>query len=315
MMSKILITGGNGFVGKAICEKLKTHNYILNITSRNNLSQQASGLNVYNVGEIDQKNNWLDALDGVNCVIHCAGKTHVINGSIDNSLFSFRKVNVDGTINLARQAVSCGVKRFIFLSSIKVNGESTEISSMFNYDDIPKPEDSYGISKWEAEKELWKISKQTGLEVIVIRAPLVYGPKVKGNLKRLINLIHLGAPLPFSLIKNKRSMIGIDNLVDVIIRCIFHPTAAKKTFLVSDEEDLSTPDLIKHIAFSMKRSAILFPLPISLLKFFGFILGKKNEINKLIGSLKVDISYTKEILNWEPSLCVKDGIKKMIDYK
>lgn len=314
-MSKILITGGNGFVGKAICDKLKTYNYKLNISSRNNLSQQASGLNVYNIGEIDQKNNWLDALNGVNCVIHCAGKTHVMNDSIDDSLFSFRKVNVNGTINLARQAVFCGVKRFIFLSSIKVNGESTEISSMFKYNDIPKPEDSYGVSKWEAEKELWKISKQTGLEVIIIRAPLVYGPKVKGNLKRLINLIHLGVPLPFSQIKNKRSMIGIDNLVDVIIRCIFHPKAASKTFLVSDEEDLSTPDLIKHIAFSMKCKAILFPLPISLLKFFGFILGKKNEINKLIGSLKVDISYTKETLNWEPSLCVKDGVKKMIDYE
>ena len=314
-MSKLLITGGTGFIGKAICENLKSHNYLINITSRNKHLTKHKGLMAHNIGEIDQKTNWIDALDGVNYVIHCAAKTHVLKDLKKNSLFAFRKVNVEGTINLAKQAAACGVKRLIFLSSIKVNGEKTVESSMFKHNDISNPEDAYGISKWEAERGLWEISKQTGLEVVIIRAPLVYGRGVKGNLKRLIKLIKSGTPLPFSLVKNKRSLIGIDNLVDIITRCIDHPNAAGKTFLVCDGEDLSTPDLLHFIASAMGRSARMFPLPISLLKLFGFVLRRQSDVDRLIGSLQIDNSFTKEILNWNPPVDVEEGIRRMVNFK
>lgn len=314
-MSKILVTGGNGFIGKAICKNLKKKNYTINITSRRDVAINLNGMKVYSINEINKNTNWLEALDRVSCVIHCAAKTHVMNNIRQKSLSSFREVNVEGTLNLAKQAAECGVKRFIFLSSIKVNGERTEKSSMFRYNDVPKPEDSYGISKWEAEKGLWKISRQTGLEVVIIRAPLVYGPAVKGNLRRLIKLIQSGIPLPFSLIKNQRSLIGIDNLVDLIIHCIDHDKASGNTFLISDGKDLSTPDLVRGIASSMELSARLFPLPLIFLKFFGFILGKKLEIDRLIGSLRIDNSYTKETLNWTPPLSVEEGIRRMVQGK
>ena len=314
-MSKLLITGGTGFIGKAICENLKSYNYLVNITSRNNHLKKQNGLIFHNIGEIDQNTKWIDVLDGVNCVIHCAAKTHLLKDLKKNSLFAFRKVNVEGTINLAKQAAACGVKRLIFLSSIKVNGEKTVESSMFKHNDISKPEDAYGISKWEAERGLWEISKQTGLEVVIIRAPLVYGRGVKGNLKRLIKLIKSGTPLPFSLVKNKRSLIGIDNLVDIITRCIDHPNAAGKTFLVCDGEDLSTPDLLHFIASAMGRSARMFPLPISLLKLFGFVLRRQSDVDRLIGSLQIDNSFTKEILNWNPPVDVEEGIRKMVSFK
>lgn len=314
-MPKLLVTGGSGFIGKAVCENLKKNNYTINITSRRDIATNLSGVKIYNINEIDENTNWFQALNAVSCVIHCAAKTHVMNNIKQNSLSSFRKVNVEGTLNLAKQAVACGVKRFIFLSSIKVNGERTEKSSIFRYSDIPKPEDSYGVSKWEAEKGLWKISKQTGLEVVIIRAPLVYGPGVKGNLSRLIKLIQYRIPLPFSLIKNQRSLVGIDNLADLIIHCIDNHKTSGNTFLVSDEKDISTPDLVRQIASSMGLSVRLFPIPLSLLKFFGFLFGKTNEIDRLIGSLQIDNSYTKETLNWTPPISVEEGIRRMVQEK
>ena len=311
-MSKILITGGNGFIGKALCENLKSSNYKLNISSRRNFPNRVNGLKVYNIREINKNTNWSNALKGVSCVIHCAAKTHVLNNLKKNSLSSFRKVNVEGTINLAKQAVNSGVKRFVFLSSIKVNGERTDKSSMFKHYDIPKPEDAYGVSKWEAEQGLWQLSRQTGLQVVIIRAPLVYGPGAKGNLKKLIKLIKSGIPLPFSLIKNQRSLIGLDNLVNIIIRCIDNSQAVGKTFLVCDGKDLSTPDLLRYIASSMGLTVRLFPLPLFMLKFFGFLLGKQSEVDRLIGSLRVDNSYIKKILNWNSKIDVGEGIKRMV---
>jgi nucleoside-diphosphate-sugar epimerase len=311
-MRKLLITGGNGFIGKAICENLKSLNYLVKITSRKNIKINDNRITSYNIGEIDKQTKWINVLDDIDCVIHCAAKTHFVNNIKKSSLFSYKKVNIEGTVNLAEKAAACGVKRFIFLSSIKVNGEKTLKSRIFKHNDIPKPEDAYGISKWEAEKALWKISKKTGLEIVIIRAPLVYGSGVKGNLNRLINLVKLGIPLPFSQINNRRSLIGIDNLVDIIIQCIDNPKVVGKTFLVSDGKDLSTPELINLIALSMGKKANLFPLPIFILKFLGLIFGRREEISRLIGSLKIDNSHLKKVLNWAPLVSAEDGIKKMI---
>ena len=315
-MKKIFITGGSGFVGSALCKTLAktTKNVCASVRSRD-FSSNFYNLEYVSTGDIRSKTNWKKILTNIDCIIHCVAKAHETNFFNKESLNEFRMVNVEATANLARQAAASGVKRFVFLSSIKVNGENNINDTIFRHDDPPNPKDAYGISKFEAEQELWKISKQTGIEVVIIRPPLVYGRGVKGYMKRLIKLINYGIPLPLSLINNKRSLIGIDNLVDIIIRCIDHPNADGKTFLVSDDRDLSTPDLLKLIASYMGSSVRLFPLPVTLLKFFSLILGMESEINKLIGSLRIDNSLTKEILNWKPPFNVEEGIRKMVDYK
>ena len=316
-MSKICITGANGFIGKKLFETLIKSGKPIRGFVRSTITDN----NKYvTAGDISSDINWKNLLIGYDCIIHCAGMAH--NMKKKDNLENYLAVNTKGTKHLAEYASKAGVKRFIFLSSIKVNGEKTSeginvltnsnFKKKFSYNDIEAPEDSYGISKFEAEKELWKISAKTGLEVVVIRLPLVYGKGAKGNLARLIKLLATGLPLPFSLINNKRSLIGIDNLVDLIIRCVDHPSAAGKTFLVSDGEDLSTPDLIKQIAFAMGCKAKLFPFPVSLLKFFGYILGRKSEIERITGSLRVDSSHTRKMLNWSPPISVEEGIKRMI---
>ena len=324
-MKKILITGTSGFIAQSLCKTLSKSGRPVRGAARsiNSLSANTD-IEYVSVGDISLKKNWKDTLVDVDCVIHCAGRTHVMNETKTDTLKIYRSVNVDGTKQLAEQAAKAEVKRLIFLSSIKVNGESTNIDNdiisnnqkknIFTNNDIPNPEDSYAISKLEAEKVLWEISAKTNLEVVVVRLPLVYGYGVKGNMARLMKLINSGIPLPFSLIKNQRSLIGIDNLVDVLIRCVDHPEASGKTFLVSDGEDLSTPDLLRHVASSMERSTRLFPFPISLLKLFGFAIGKSSEINRLTNSLQVDISFTRKILNWSPPLTVQEGIRRMVPY-
>lgn len=310
-MTTLLITGGSGFIGKALCKRLKPYDYLLHVSSRKNISTNSEKVVAFNTGEINKETRWTDALTGVDCIIHCAGRAHITEELSKNLLDIYRKVNVDGTINLANQAVKCGVKRMIFLSSIKVNGEKTQGLSKYVYNDVPCPEDAYGISKWEAEKSLWEVSKQTGLEVVIIRPTLVYGYGVKGNLKRLIKLINYGIPLPLKSINNLRSLIGIDNLVDIIICCIDNPDANGKTFLVSDGEDLSTPDLIDRMALAMGRSVKLFPFPIFLIKLISSLIGKNSEVNRLVGSLQVDSKYVREILDWKPSTSVDEGFRRM----
>jgi nucleoside-diphosphate-sugar epimerase len=316
-MKKILVTGANGFIGHNLYKNLTKLNYSVKGTARNlNTALINYDTKYISVGNIDAKTNWDHALEGVDCVIHCAGKAHVINKK--DELDIYRVINREGTKHLAEQAVKAKVKRLIFLSSVKVNSESTDKfdePKIFTNDDTPNPQDNYAISKFEAEKALWEISSKTNLEVVIVRLPLVYGKGVKGNLKLLIKLINSKIPLPFADIKNKRSLIGIDNLVDVLERCIEHPKAAGKTFLVSDGEDLSTSELINIIASEMNRSVRLFWLPRVLLKFFGFILMRQSQINRLIGSLQIDNSYVREILNWTPPVSVEEGIRKMVKDK
>lgn len=326
-MKKTLVTGASGFIGQSLCETLLKLGRSTRGTVRYlNSFLSNSGIEYVQVEDITLKTTWKDILVGIDCVIHCAGRAHVMHETKKNTLKIYRTVNVDSTKKLAEQAAKAGVKRFIFLSSVKVNGESTNneysdnVSNkpkkkIFTHNDIPNPEDPYAISKLEAEKVLWEISSKTDLEVTVIRLPLVYGYGAKGNLARLIKLIQSNIPLPLAKVQNQRSMIGIDNLIDLLICCIDHPHAAGKTFLVSDCDDLSTPGLINYIASSMERRAYLFPFPIFLLKLLFSILGKKGEINRLVGSLKIDGSYTRDILNWAPPVSVAEGIKRMVKGK
>ncbi len=314
-MEKICITGVNGFIGKSLCKTLLSSNKKVRGFVRSlNPNTDPPQIELISIGNISSKTNWIDKIRGYDCIVHCAGQVHLIKDKID--LETYHLVNSEGTKRLAEQAVEAGVKRLVFLSSVKVNGESTvkaENFRIFTNKDKPDPQDPYSRSKLAAENILWEIASKTNLEVVVVRLPLVYGYNAKGNLKRLMKLINFGIPLPFSLIKNKRSLIGIDNLVDVLIRCVEHPKAKGNTFLVSDDQELSTPDLLRLLASEMKISLYLFPFPISILKLFGFITGNSNEINRLVGSLQLDISYTKKTLNWIPPVTLRDGIKKMVN--
>ena len=326
-MKKILITGASGFIGRSLCKTLSTSGRFFRgaVRSLDSISTDTRA-NYVSIGDITTKTNWKDVLANIDCIIHCAGRAHVMNETKKNELEIYKSTNVQGTKLLAQEAAKAGVKRLIFLSSIKVMGESTDnihvnIDSkkknnfFFTHSDLPNPEDPYSISKFEAEKILWEISSITGLEIVVIRIPLVYGYGVKGNLMSLIKLINFGIPLPFSRINNKRSLIGIDNLVDLLICCCEHPNAKGKTFLASDGNDLSTPDLINYLALFMGQKVRLFPFPIFLLKFLGSVFGKKKEINRLVGSLRLDDNYTKNILNWIPPVSTKEGIRRMVQHK
>ena len=254
----------------------------------------------------------LGVLSGVTCVLHCAARAHVTRETQGDPLATYRLMNTAATRRLASLAVQAGAKRFLFLSSIGVNGVFTSASQRFNRCDEPNPLEGYAISKWEAEQALWEISAKSGLEVVVVRPPLVYGPGVKGNLARLLKLARLGLPLPLGAVQNKRSLVGLDNLVDLLIRCVDHPAAAGQTFLVSDGEDLSTPDLLRHMAAAMGRSARLFPVPVSLLRLAGSALGKRGEIDRLVGSLQIDSSHTRQVLGWTPPVSVEEGIRRMV---
>jgi nucleoside-diphosphate-sugar epimerase len=314
-MKKICITGASGFIGGSLCKSLIN----LKIPTTALVRNRNSFLNFLRIeqiqfDELNSKNNLKKHLRDCHCIVHCAGKAYDKKIRSDEYILE----NVDLTKKIAEYAVDRGVKRFVFLSSIKVNGESTnkynKITTFKNHDE-PNPEDDYGKSKFEAEKVLLDIASKTGLEVVIVRLPLVYGAGVRGNLNKLIKLINLKFPLPFKGIRNKRSLIGIDNVVDLIIQCIERPNASGKTFLVSDGKDLSTPELIKLIASAMGQSVKLFSFPLSLLKFFGFIFGKQDEIDRLTGSLQIDISHTNEILNWKPPVSVEEGIRRMVQEK
>jgi nucleoside-diphosphate-sugar epimerase len=322
-MKKICITGANGFIGKSLCQILSKLNKSVVATVRSkSLCHTFPGVSYFLINDINHKKNWNQALKNCKYIIHCAGKTQVI--SKNNKLDEYHIANVMGTKNLAEQAAKAGVKRLIFLSTIKVNGRSTcaefnnhnlknqKNEKVFMQNDFPNPEDLYAKSKLKAEKVLWKIASRTSLEVVVLRLPLVYGYGAKGNLERLMKLINFQIPLPFKSIRNKRSLIGIDNLADVLMRCIYHPNAAGKTFLVSDGIDLSTSELIRLMASTMGRSARLFAFPVSLLKFFCFITGRYKEINRLVGSLQLDNKYICETLNWKPPISVAEGIRRMV---
>lgn len=313
-MKKILVTGASGFVGQSLCETLsKSGRSVLGAVRNLNSILINKNIKYIPVGDIAFKKNWKELLFEVDCIIHCAGRAHKMHKS--KNFDAYYLTNIDGTKHLAEQAAEVGVRRFIFLSSIGVNGLNTNNRNPFSNIDEPNPVEDYSISKYKAEKILLDISSKKAMQVVIIRSPLIYGRFVPGNLNRLIKVIKLGIPIPFGGIKNSKSLIGIDNLIDLIIHCIDYPEVSEKIFLASDGENLSTPELINLIASSMGRKANLFSFPISILKFLGVVFGRSKEINRLTGSLTIDNSYTKKILNWTPPISVEEGIKRMIKGK
>lgn len=301
----ILVTGANGFLGQALVTTLKHREFEVRAATRREMRDGSVP-----VGEIGPDTDWRTALRGVDTVIHTAARVHVMRDSAADPLAQFRRVNVQGTLVLARQAADASVKRFIFISSIKVNGESTEPGRPFSAEDRPAPGDAYALSKREAEDALTALARATGLELVIIRPPLVYGPGVGANFERMMRWVRRGIPLPLRSVRNRRSLVAIDNLVDLIVTCIDHPDAANQTFVVSDDEDLSTAELLRRIGVALDHPARLFPVPVPLLVVAASVLGKKAEVQRLCGWLQVDMSKTRKRLGWEPPVGLDEALRK-----
>ena len=308
----VLITGANGFLGSRIAMTLSARVGV-NLTAAVRRSVQLPAMCVFEAQSLDINTDWSTCLSDQQVVIHTAARVHVMKEDLRDALQEYRRVNVEGTLKLARQAAAAGVKRFIFISSLKVNGESTPIYQPFTADAGPAPEDAYGVSKLEAELGLEQLANQTEMELVIIRPPLVYGPNVKGNFARLINYVKKGMPLPFGDIKNKRSLIALDNLVDLIICCIDHPAAANQVFLAADGHDLSTTELFREVARAAGVPSYLVPIPSSLLMFGASMLGQKVVGQKLLGSLQVDIGKARDLLGWSPPVTVDVGLHRCLE--
>lgn len=309
-MKKILVTGASGFVGASLCKRLEREGLSVRsvISSVRTLQQ---GIEDILIGDISQKNDWSYAMDDVLQVVHLAARVHVMHETSTDPLTEFRRVNVDGTANLARQAAAAGVQRFVFLSSIKVNGETTDLRRPFTAEDAPAPEDPYGVSKHEAEVLLHQVAVDTGMEVVIIRPPLVYGPGVKANFELLMKWLSRGVPLPLAAVtQNCRSFVALDNLVDLIVTCLNHPAAANQTFLVSDGEDLSTAGLLRRMGAALGHPARLFYVPPSMLKLGAQVVNKPGVYQRLCGSLQLDIVKTRRLLGWTPPVSVDEGLRR-----
>jgi len=310
---KLLVTGASGFVGRALVSRLSGES---KLTVRAALRRETPGfpakIEVVQVGELNGATNWRVALSGVDIVLHTAARAHILNEIAGDPLAEFRQVNVCGTLALAQQAVQAGVKRFIFISSIGVNGNQS--SRPFTVEDVPSPTEPYAVSKYEAELALHQLATETGMEVVIIRPPLVYGPNAPGNFGRLIKTVSKGIPLPLGAIHNRRSLVALDNLVDLLVTCIDHPAAANQTFLVSDGEDLSTTELLRRMGNALGKPARLLPVPSWLLETGAGLLGKQALSQRLCGSLQVDISKTREILNWTPPVSVDEALRRTAKY-
>ena len=307
-MHSALITGASGFVGNSLCIQMLRQGYSIRTAMRSR-ALPIKNVEVEVVETVDANTDWSIALVDVDIVIHLAARVHIMNDNASDPLAEFRKVNVDGTLNLARQAAKAGVKRFIFISSVKVNGEHTEADAPFTELDKPHPQDAYGISKLEAEQGLIKIAQETGMDVVIIRPPLIYGAGVKANFASLLSVVKRGIPLPLGVIDNKRSFIYVENLVSFILHCIYHPLAANQTFLVSDGRDLSTTELLKECASAMGVKSRLLPIPQNWLEVGAALLGKRDVAQRLCGNLQVDITKSRELLGWVPPYTVTEGLK------
>jgi UDP-glucose 4-epimerase len=307
-MSRVLVTGATGFVGSALLRSLclvSEHTPVALVRGKATAPTETEWLRTHDLQTLQ-----CTELQGLDVIVHCAARVHVMQEVVDDPLREFREANVVATLHLAREASKAGVRRFIFLSSIKVNGEESSIGRPYTADDIPSPVDAYGISKLEAEIGLRALAEETGLEIVIVRPVLVYGPGVKANFRSMMGWLEHGVPLPLGRIRNRRSLVALDNLVDLILRCIEHPAALNETFLVSDGEDLSTPELLRHLGLALGKPVRLLPVPTYILQVGARLVGKGSVAQRLCGSLQVDIDRTRNLLGWAPPITVDEALRR-----
>jgi UDP-glucose 4-epimerase len=312
------VTGATGFLGAALLQQLASQQvavsgaaaYRLSGISRHAPAKEIAGVGYVPLGDLTGKVDWPAALSGVEVVVHTAARVHMMADAVANPLAEFRRVNVEVSLRLAREAAAVGVRRFVFISSVKVNGEATLAGQPFTEQDAVGPQDAYGISKMEAEQGLRQIAADTDMEVVIIRPPLVYGSGVRANFAALMRAVQRGWPLPLGAVQNKRSLVALDNLVDFIITCINHPQAANQTFLVSDGQDLSTTDLVRGMAHAAGVPARLLPVPVWALQAGATLLGKGDAVQRLCGNLQVDISKARSLLGWVPPVSLQEGLRR-----
>lgn len=309
MASKILITGATGFVGRVVLERMIRDSLEVRVATRHSGLTWPVGVEAVQIVDGGQEVDWQTAVRDINTVVHCAARVHIMKDAAADPLAAFRAVNLDATLGLAKAARRAGARRFVFISSVKVNGESTLPGHPFTADQSAKPQDPYGISKYEAEQALRDLAN-SGLEVVIIRPPLVYGPGVKANFRSMMQWLRRGLPLPFGAIENRRSLIAVDNLADLIVRCVHHPAAANETFLASDNEDLSTPQLLRRLALALGTQAHLFSVRSSWIERVATMAGFGGAVQRLCGTLQVDISKTRSLLGWSPVVNVDEGLRR-----
>ena len=312
MSLRILVTGGQGLVGKALVTRVMADRGAVRVSTRQKTSSSDLRLEYIQTTDLSRETEWASALPDMDTVVHCAARVHVMHDTEADPLTAFRTVNVEGTLNLARQAAAAGVKRFVYISSVKVNGESTQSGHAFTETDVPNPQDAYGMSKHEAEEGLRQIAVDTGMEVVIVRPPLVYGHGVKANFAALMLAVQRGWPLPLGAVHNQRSLVALDNLSDFIMSCITHPQAANQTFLVSDGQDLSTTELVRGMARAAGVPAHLLPVPVWVLQAGAALLGKSDAVQRLCGNLQVDISKARRLLGWVPPVSVDEGLRRAV---
>jgi nucleoside-diphosphate-sugar epimerase len=311
----VALTGATGFVGNAVARALAPNEeYSLRVAVRGAFMPHNNSTEVVRIESVDADTAWLSMVKDAQVIIHAAARVHVMNDLSADPEAEYQRINVAGTLNLAEQAAAAGVKRFIFVSSIKVNGEATGMGQAFTADQPCSPSDPYGVSKAKAEQGLRELAARTGMEVVIIRPVLVYGPGVKANFLSMMRWLDKGIPLPLGAINNRRSLVALDNLVDLIVTCTRHPAAANQTFLVSDGNDLSTTGLLRQMAKALGKPARLIPVPMWLLTMGATLLGKRAFSQRLCGSLQVDISKTCTMLGWTPPVSVEQALKKTAQY-
>ncbi len=308
---RVLLTGATGFVGRQMLANLaSTPGMSVRAAVRDSGAQLPPGTEVYPLGDFGQLRDWSSALHSCDAVVHLAARVHVLHDSAPDPAAAFRRINTDATLALARQAVQAGVRRFVFLSSVKVNGESTAAGRFFSALDVPRPADAYALSKLEAELGLRELAARGALEAVIIRPPLVYGPRVRANFLNLLRWVDRELPLPLAAINNRRSLVSVWNLCDLLGEVLVNPRAAGGVWMVSDGEDLSTPDLVRRVARAMDRRARLLPVPMSVLRAFATVAGRRAELARLCESLSVDTSRTRADLGWQPRVSVDEGLRR-----
>lgn len=312
---RVLVTGSRGFIGRSFVASLQSMQFYVTSVIRSSGGANNILPNEVCIDSLDSSTNWSSVLKDIDVVVHLAARSYIVNDHALDPLEEYRQANTYSTLNLATEAARVGVRRFVFVSTLKVNGELSQVGKPFRFDDKPQPQSPYAISKYEAERGLHKIAAETGMEVVVVRPPLVYGAGVKGNFASLLRWVEKGLPLPLGgVTNNKRSLVGLDNLVDVLLACVSHPSAANQTFLVSDGEDLSTVELLQRIGHAIGRVPLLLRVPPQSLNFVATLLGKSGVATRLLGCLQVDIAHTCEILGWRPRITVDEGLRRTVNH-